>query len=68
MSVHPKEVVLDYTNWRGERKTYRVRPLHLSFEANEWHKEVQWLLYAIVVDSNAMRTFALANLHSWRAA
>jgi hypothetical protein len=66
MSKHPKEVVLDYTNWRGERKTYRVRPQHLAFEANEWHQEVQWLLHAMLVPSNELRTFALTNIHSWQ--
>lgn len=66
MSKHPKEVILDYTNRRGDRRTYRVRPMHLAFEFNEWHPETQWLLHAMLVPSNEFRTFAMINIHSWQ--
>lgn len=65
MSFHPKEVILDYTNWRGVRKSYRIRPKHIMFGANEWHTEQQWLLEAFTVPDNAVRTFAMKNIHSW---
>lgn len=61
-----KEVEIDYTNWRGERSMRRIKPLGLLFENNEWHTETQWLLEALDVDKRVVRTFALAQIHSWK--
>jgi predicted DNA-binding transcriptional regulator YafY len=61
-----KEVVIDYTNWRGERSKRRIRPHQIVFENNEWHPETQWLLEAADLEKGEMRTFALANIHSWQ--
>jgi len=60
-----QEVMIDYTNWRGERSLRRVRPLQIDFENNEWHPETQWLLLAIDVEKGEPRTFAMKNIHSW---
>jgi predicted DNA-binding transcriptional regulator YafY len=65
MSDPRQEVSIDYTNWRGERRFRRIRPLRVVFENNEWHAETQWLLEAIDLDKSAELTFALANIHSW---
>lgn len=59
-------VHIDYTNWRGERAIRVIKPLMISFGANEWHKEPQWLLYAFDVEKDAPRWFAMAAIHSWR--
>lgn len=61
-----KFVTIDYTNWRGERAERYVRPLRLEFGSNEWHTTPQWLLVAHDSRHNAERTFALANIHSWK--
>jgi predicted DNA-binding transcriptional regulator YafY len=62
-----KTVIIDYTNWRGEREARRIRPLGpLVFENNEWHADTQWLLEAVDLDKNAVRTFAMKDIHSWR--
>jgi predicted DNA-binding transcriptional regulator YafY len=67
MMADPKrEVVIDYTNWRGERSTRRIMPLSVVWENNEWHPETQWLLNAIDMHKRECRTFALANIHSWK--
>lgn len=68
MSFHPKEAIIDYTNWRGERKVYRVRPQHIMFSSNQWHPEKQWLMQAMVVPTNYERVFAMKDIHSWRPA
>jgi predicted DNA-binding transcriptional regulator YafY len=65
MSNEHKEVIIDYTNWRGERALRRILPLSLSFENNQWHPETQWILEAVDVEKNVIRGFALANIHSW---
>lgn len=60
-----QEVLIDYTNWRGERSKRRIRPLRLVFENNEWHTETQWLLEAVDLESGAERSFAMLGIHSW---
>lgn len=65
MSNPAEEVIIDYTNWRGERGLRRIRPLRMTFENNEWHHDTQWLIEAVDVDKGEVRTFALANIRSW---
>ena len=60
-----QEVIIDYTNHRGVRTVRGIRPLYVAFENNEWHPETQWLLYAVCLRSNDVRTFAMKNIHSW---
>lgn len=64
-----KLVLIDYTNWRGERRTRRIRPTEngLRFTKNQFHPTPQWLLTAIDDETGQMRTFAMANIHSWSA-
>ena len=61
------EVVIYYTNWRGERGPRRIRPISISFEKNEWHPVTQWLLTAVDVEKGEIRTFALRNIQGWRS-
>ncbi len=65
-----KEVVIAYTNWRGERGLRRIVPVPggISFGSNEWHTEPQWLMEAIDVEKGAVRTFAIKDIHSWTPA
>jgi predicted DNA-binding transcriptional regulator YafY len=65
MGQEQKVVVIDYTNWRGERSKRRIQPLRITFGNNEWHPDKQWLLKAIDLDKKEIRFFALANIHSW---
>jgi hypothetical protein len=70
MTAHTnKEVLIDYTNYRGVRSVRGIRPTgRVVFESNEWHPEPQWLLYAIDLGrNNEIRTFAMKNIHSWQA-
>jgi hypothetical protein len=64
-----RKVAIDYTNWRGERKKYVIVPQQISFGSNEFHKEPQWLMEAIVDLEGApkyqLRTFAMKDIHSW---
>lgn len=61
-----EEVVIDYTNWRGERAMRRIRPLTIRFENTEWHQEAQWLLRAVDIARGATRDFAMRDIHSWK--
>ena len=62
----PCLVEIDYTNWRGVRGLRTIRPLKIEFESNQWHTEAQWMVLAHDKDSGELRSFLLANIHSWR--
>lgn len=58
-------VVLDYTNWKGDRRLRRVRPGQLWFGLSEWHGDRQhWFLRAIDIETMQVRDFLLSNIHS----
>ncbi len=52
-----------YTNWNNTTSTRHVIPHCLRFGISEYHKEPQWLLEGFDVDKQALRTFALSNIH-----
>lgn len=60
-------VIIDYTNWRGKRRQRKISPLRINFSATEHHPEKQWLLVAVDVEKEDVRTFAMSNIHSWRS-
>lgn len=62
----PCLVQIDYTNHRGERALRIIRPLKLEFESNEYHLEAQWMVLADDKEKNALRSFPLASIHSWK--
>lgn len=63
-----REVMIDYTNWRGVRSVRRIIPLGITYENNEWHPDSQWMIEAVDVEKGEHRLFALANIHSWKRA
>lgn len=64
------KVVIDYTNWRGER---RERTITVSiaqpmvFGKTKWHPEDQWLLQAYD-ENGVVKLWAMSGIHGWRAA
>lgn len=65
-----KEVVIDYTNWRGERRTRRVKPWTMVFKESRYHPGAQWILEAYDLEdpAKAIKDFAMTGIHSWKAA
>lgn len=63
------KVVIDYTNWRGERRERTIEPIQrgIVLDSNQYHPERQWLLHAYDEDGK-VKTFAMSGIHSWRAA
>ena len=59
-------VVIDYTNYRGERSSRRIRPIRIYFSSSEWHPGPQWLLDAYDEERRAQRSFAMKDIHSWQ--
>lgn len=60
-------VVIEYTNYRGERSFRTILPGRIWYGQTEYHSS-QWLLDAQDVAKGAERTFAIADIHSWRPA
>lgn len=62
-----REVVeIVYTNYRGVRAHRRILPQQIWFGKNQWHPQDQWLLEAFDLGKQAIRTFSMKNIHSWR--
>jgi len=59
------KVEIDYTNWKNERAFRRI-PINVYYGSNEFHPEQQWLMEATDLDKNALRCFAMKDIHSWR--
>jgi predicted DNA-binding transcriptional regulator YafY len=58
-------VRIRYTNYRGEVGVRRIIPGEMRFAANEWHPAPQWLLDAFDLDKEAVRSFAVKDIHEW---
>jgi predicted DNA-binding transcriptional regulator YafY len=65
-----------YTNWKGETEMRKIVPICLRFGVSEHHKASYdlnvhedeqgggiWLLEAFDMDKQALRTFALKDIH-----
>lgn len=63
-----RDVMIDYTNHRGERRVRCVRPVSIWYGATDHHPRLGWLLAARDIESGEIRYFAMANIHSWVAA
>lgn len=60
-----QDVEIDYTNYRGERTIRHILPLAWRFGHTEYHTEDQWLLRALDLDKQALRDYAVADIHRW---
>lgn len=58
-----KVIVMTYTNYRGERSERRVVPERIWFGSTDWHPGPQWLMDAFDLDREAMRSFAMTDIH-----
>ena len=59
-----KTLIIDYTNWKGERALRHIRPISVDYTSNEWHPELQWIMDALDLDKNQVRSFAMRDIHS----
>ena len=58
-------VIIDYTNWRGERRKREIIPYRIDFENTEWHPDTQWLLEAFDCEDGEVKQFAMKDIHGW---
>jgi hypothetical protein len=68
MSKPVGHVIIDYTNYRGERAKREIVPSFLHWGSTEFHPEKQWLLHAFDISKDAHRIFAMKDIHSWTPA
>lgn len=61
-------VRLDYTNHRGERKHYDIRPTGRFVTDETYHPGVPYLIEGVDVVRNVVRTFDPARIHAWNGA
>jgi hypothetical protein len=59
-------VIIEYTNWRGDRAKRRIAPTgNLRFGTSPFHPDQGWLLEAVDLTKLEKREFALKSIHSW---
>ena len=58
-------VIIDYTNYKGERRRRKITPKNIAFKSTEYHPQTQWVLHAYDEDKKDFRDFAMTNIHSW---
>lgn len=51
-----------YENWEGEIRVRKAVPLRLIYGSNKWHKDDQWMLEAMDIESGEPRTFAFKGI------
>ncbi len=62
-----KVMVIDYTNYRGERGIRRIVPIEMFFGSTDYHVHDQWIMRAYDVDKSAYRDFAMSDIHNLNA-
>jgi predicted DNA-binding transcriptional regulator YafY len=58
-------ITIDYANHRGERGLRRILPEKIEFLESGWHPDPQWILLAWDLEKDAVREFAMKDIHSW---
>lgn len=61
-------VLVDYTNWKGERRLREIKPIELEYTSTTWHPVTQWLLRAKDMEDGKVKHFALSGFHAWSPA
>jgi predicted DNA-binding transcriptional regulator YafY len=59
-----QQTVIDYTNYKGERRKRRILPLNLWWGSNVWHAEPQLFLLAQDLETGEERYFAIKDIHT----
>lgn len=63
--VKHKELYILYENWQGKTRWRCIIPSKLYLGNSPYHTEIQWLLEAIDVGKQEVRTFALLKIRSF---
>lgn len=60
-----KNILIDYTNWKGSRRWRRVMPIGISWDISVFHQDhgLSLFLKAIDVDDCVSRDFLIKDIH-----
>ena len=58
-------VIIDYTNYKGERARRNITPKNIVYKSTEQHLMTQWILVASDNEKQEFRDFAMSSIHSW---
>ena len=60
-----KSVLIDYTNWKGNRRWRRVMPIGISWDVSPYHQDRGFSLFlkAIDIDDCVSRDFLIKDIH-----
>lgn len=61
-SQEAEAMTVRYTNYRGEESVRRIAPQRYWYGSTKWHPQPQWLVDALDVDRNVVRSFALRDM------
>jgi hypothetical protein len=63
----PKQVTIDYTTHKGERKKFEIIPVAGTdmFTNDSDRPVVQWMFKAVDVEDGVLKTFCRKDVHSW---
>jgi predicted DNA-binding transcriptional regulator YafY len=59
-----RNILIDYTNYKGERRWRLVRPMNIWFGISVYHHQPQWFMHADDVEKSQVRDFALTCIHA----
>ena len=59
-----KQLRIDYTNHRGERRWRTIEPVLMWHGTTIHHPEPQWFWKAVDVEKDAVRDFAVLSIHA----
>lgn len=60
--MNSKPLRILYTNFKGKTSVRNIIPQEIYFGSTQWHPSEQWLIEAIDVDKDAVRTFAVGDI------
>ena len=60
------DVYIKYKNYKGIISWRHIEPCGISFGANQWHEEIQWIMSAIDLDKQEPREFAMKHILQWK--
>jgi predicted DNA-binding transcriptional regulator YafY len=52
----------NYVNWEGLTSYRKVKVKRIYFGFTEYHKQDQWLMEALDLDKNELRTFSMEDM------
>jgi predicted DNA-binding transcriptional regulator YafY len=52
----------DYVNYKGEKSHRQVIVHSINYGISKWHTKPQWLMYALDIDKNEFRDFAMKDM------